>query len=379
MAGATHAGRDDARNRMAAHILVVDDEPGIRAMLTTWLEGAGYDCTAAADASEAVHATGARSVDVALLDLALQGTHGVWLARELRAMNSDTALIMVTGLHRSGAAVGETMRLDAMDYLPKPFSRRQLLDSVGRAVAWRDSTLQQRRRLETLERQIQGNSEALARAFTVLESASAEALASLLVTLETRNPEVCTHARRVAHMAVGLARALDVGEQDVSHIERGALLHDIGKVAMPDALIHKPGPLTEEEIAIIRTHARVGRDIIAVVPSLREAARIVLHSHEAWDGSGYPDGLSGTEIPLGSRITAVVDTFDALTWCRAYRDPVCTARAAAELMRCAGTQFDPDIVDTWLRVAEYYVRGPAAEGAERHAFTGRRSASASSG
>jgi response regulator RpfG family c-di-GMP phosphodiesterase len=336
---------------MPAHILVVDDEPGIREMLTTWLDSAGYQSSAAADAVEALAVMERHPADVALLDLALPGKDGVWLARQLRDAQRDTALIMVTGLQRFDAAV-EGMRLGVMDYLLKPFSRRQLLDSVQRAVEWRQSTLRQRAELEDLRRQITGNSEALARAFEELEHVSAGALESLIVTLDTRNPDASAHARRVAGMAVDLAKALGVSGPALMDVERGALLHDIGKVAMPDSLIHKPGPLTEDEIAIIRTHAQIGHDIIAVVPSLKEAARIVLYSHEAWDGSGYPAGLAGDDIPIGSRITAVVDTFDALTWGRVYRDAVSYARAAAELVRCAGTQFDPAVVHAWLRLAD---------------------------
>jgi len=343
---------------MPAHILVVDDEPGIREMLTTWLDSAGYQSSAAADAVEALAAMERYPADVALLDLALPGKDGVWLARQLRDAQRDTALIMVTGLQRFDAAV-EGMRLGVMDYLLKPFSRRQLLESVTRAVEWRQSTLRQQAELDTLRREIHGNSRALAEAFQELRHASSGALQSLLVTLDTRNPDASAHAKRVAEMAVRLAAALGVSGQALTDVEHGALLHDIGKVAMPDALIHKPGPLTEEEIAIIRTHAQIGHDIIAVVPSLREAAQIVLYSHEAWDGSGYPAGLAGDDIPIGSRITAVVDTFDALTWGRVYRDAVSYARAAAELVRCAGTQFDPDVVHGWLRIPEAYPRAVA--------------------
>lgn len=343
---------------MRANILVVDDEPGIREMLTTWLGGAGYECRAVADAAEALMAAEEQPADVALLDLALPGEDGIWLARQLREQTRDTALIMVTGLQRFDAAV-EGMRLGVMDYLVKPFTRRQLLDSVDRAVQWREHALRAKSERQRLEQQIELNGQAVSDAFRQLESASAATLDALLVTLHTRNPEACAHARRVAQMALMLAHAMGVAEPELTHIARGALLHDIGKVAMPDALIHKPGPLTEEEIALIRTHAQVGHEIVATVPSLREAARVVLHSHEAWDGSGYPAGLCGGEIPLGSRIVAVVDTHDALTWGRICRDAVSTARAAAELVRCSGSQFDPDVVRAWLRVAEQTEAQPA--------------------
>lgn len=344
---------------MAARILVVDDEPGIREMLTTWLGRAGYECAAAGDALEALAAARATRTDVALLDLALPGEDGVWLARELRAAQADMALIMITGLQRFDAAV-EGMRLGVMDYLLKPFSRQQLLESVERAVTRRASLMEQHARLDALERQIRENSKTLVTAFAALESASAGALEVLLVTLETRNRDACTHAKRVARMAVGLAHGLGVTDPELTTIEQGALLHDIGKVAMPDGLIHKPGRLTEQEFATIRTHVRVGHDIVAVVPALRDVARMVLYSHEAWDGTGYPEGLSGTDIPLGSRITAVVDTYDALTRGRVYRAAVSHADAAAELTRCAGTQFDPDVVREWLKIAQQYLEPRAS-------------------
>jgi response regulator RpfG family c-di-GMP phosphodiesterase len=153
-------------------------------------------------------------------------------------------------------------------------------------------------------------------------------------------------------MAVTLGTKLGLIDTELAVLERGALLHDIGKVAMPDALMCKAGPLTEDEIAIIRTHPQVGFAIVSVVPSLQLPAEIVLASHEAGDGSGYPRGLAGAAIPLGARITAVTDTFDALTWSRVYHEPVSKVRAAAELVRCAGTQFDPEVVQAWLRVLD---------------------------
>ena len=338
---------------MNAHVLVVDDEAGVREMLAAWLEGSGYTCAQAHDAEQALSLLIDRPADVALLDLAMPGRDGIWLARELRARYADTALIMITGLQRFDAAV-EAMRLGVRDYLLKPFSRQEFLQSVRRAAEWRESVERQRAEGRALRAEIETRRSALADAFTALENASAGAIEALLVAQTSRNPEKAAHAFRVAEMAVDLATAFGVDEAMQAHIERGALLHDIGKIAMPDALMHKTGPLNEEEIALIRTHAAIGRDIMSTVPALKVPAEIVFASHEAWDGSGYPEGLAGTSIPLGSRIIAVVDTFDALTWGRLYRDPVGQARAAAELVRCAGIQFDPDVVRAWLRIADRY-------------------------
>ena len=335
---------------MRARILVVDDEPGIREMLSAWVTTAGFECDAAGDAAGALEAAGRHAPHVALLDIALPDRDGIWLARALRQRHDDTALIMATGLRRFDAAV-ESMRLGVLDYLLKPFTRGELLDALRSALAWRDRTIRWRTERELLRSEVEGRTAELADAFSALRSESAGALEALLVTLHTRNPESCAHARRVAGMAARLARAMQIEEPELSYTIQGALLHDIGKVAMPDSLIHKPGRLSGDEIAIIRMHAQIGHDIIAAVPALNGAARVALHSHEAWDGSGYPSGLRGECIPVGSRITSVVDTFDALTWGRVYRDAVPLESAAAELRRCAGTQFDPKVVDMWLAIA----------------------------
>jgi response regulator RpfG family c-di-GMP phosphodiesterase len=331
-------------------VLIVDDEPGVREMLASWVVGAGYDCDVAADADEALACAESKPPSVALLDVALPGRDGMWLARALREQHRDAALLMVTGLQRFDVAV-EGMRLGVLDYLLKPFSRAQLLAALTAAVESRERSVRWRIENEQLRSEIASRTVELADAFAAVRHASAGALDALLVTLHRRNPDACAHAQRVADMATRLAAAMGVEGTDLSETTQGALLHDIGKIAMPDSLIHKAGKLSDEEIAIIRTHARIGHDIIAAVPALRGAARVVLHSHESWDGKGYPMGLAGEQIPVGSRITAVVDTFDALTHGRVYRSPVPFDLAAAELRRCAGTQFDPVAVYVWLTIA----------------------------
>lgn len=336
---------------MSAHILVVDDEPAVRDVLVTWLQAAGYRCSEAADATVALAVIEAGSVDVALLDLALPGPDGLWLAQQIREQTSNVALIMVTGLQRFDAAVAG-IRLGVLDYLLKPFSRQELMQAVRRAVEWRRTLEDDRGRAEQLQREIVERRESIESGLASLEMATAGAIGALLQTLHTRNPEASAHAARVARMAVDLAVALRVEPAELGDIERGALLHDIGKVALPDALFHKVGPFAEEDVALIRSHVELGRDILRKVPALSRVADIVGASHEAYDGSGYPAGLSGTDIPRGARIISIVDTFDALTWGRNVRDPLTFARAAAELVRCAGSQFDPDIVNVWLRVAD---------------------------
>jgi putative nucleotidyltransferase with HDIG domain len=327
-------------------------------MLAAWLETAGYTCTQAENAARAQALLTERAVDVALLDVTMPGQDGISLARDLRDRHPEMLVILVIGLQRVDLAA-EAMRLGLRDYLLKPFTRQDLLQSIRRAVEWRDSLQRDHAARLALQAEIGARRQALVAAFGALENVSAGALETLLVAQTRRNPAKAAHAVRVARMAVDLATALGVDDTLKAHIERGALLHDIGKIAMPDALMHKDGPFSEEEFETIRRHAQIGFEIVGSVPALKIPAELVLASHEAFDGSGYPRGLAGSAIPLGSRIIAVVDTFDALTWGRQQRDPVGRARAAAELVRCAGTQFDPDLVRAWLRVAEWLSTEPS--------------------
>jgi putative nucleotidyltransferase with HDIG domain len=337
---------------MGAHILVVDDEAAIRDLFSEWLEVAGHTCVSAGSASEALTVVERERADVALLDLRMPGESGVWLARRLREARQDIAIIMATGAQSFDAAV-EGMRLGVLDYLLKPFSRQELVDAVDRAVTWCEAMARERAERERLEREIDRRSVELSDAFAEAEATTAGALEALLIAFNQRNPDACAHAKRVAESAVALAQVIGVGAGYLADIERGALLHDIGKVAMPDSLIHKAGRLTEEELAVIRTHPQVGYDILMSVPFLRPAAEIVRASHEWVNGTGYPRGLKADQITLGSKITSVADAFDALTRSRVYREPVSTTVANAEIQRFSGRQFDPDVVRAWLRLCEH--------------------------
>ncbi len=335
---------------MTGHILALDDEPDVRAMLSRWLQSEGLRCTPASTPAEALALFERDPADVALIDLRLNGDSGLTAARGLRQRRDDVAIVLVTGVASFDAAV-EGMRLGVMDYLLKPFTRSELLAMVGRALDWNAGQARVKAERRHFEAEIERRRHELADAFMRVEVASTATLDALLTTLDRCSPETYLHARRVARMAVMLANRLGLSGQSVTDIERGALLHDIGKVAMPGGILNKPGPLSEPELAVVWSHPQVGHDIVSVVPALRGAAEIVLASHERFDGRGYPRGLAGTAIPIGARITSVADVFDVLTSPRTYREPVTTEQACAELARCAGTQFDPDVVREWLRVA----------------------------
>ena len=181
-------------------------------------------------------------------------------------------------------------------------------------------------------------------------SASRQSKDVLVRALAERNPDLSSHMHDVAGLAERVARRLALSEEDVANVRHAAELHDIGKVAVPDDILSKPGPLNEEEFAFIRRHTLIGERIIAAAPALSEVARLVRSSHERWDGGGYPDGLSGEDIPLASRIVFAADAFDAMTSARPYNEPRSADGAIREMRECAGTQFDPVVVDAFRSV-----------------------------
>jgi diguanylate cyclase (GGDEF)-like protein len=180
-------------------------------------------------------------------------------------------------------------------------------------------------------------------------SAGRQSTEVLLQVLSERDPALGTHLDDVAYLCEAVATQLGLSDEEVTPLLQAASLHDVGKAAIPDSILNKPGPLDDEEWEFMRRHTLIGERIVSAAPALSEAARLVRASHERWDGDGYPDGLAGEEIPLGARIIAVSDAFDAMTSARPYRDVIEAAAALAELHRCAGTQFDPRVVNAFGR------------------------------
>jgi response regulator RpfG family c-di-GMP phosphodiesterase len=331
------------------NILVVDDEPAILSDLCDQLhDQASYRCTSASCSREALDLVRVDTVDVAVLAFTMSDDASLRLARQLRHAGPDVPVVVITGKRSFETAV-EAMRIGVFDYLLKPFEMSALIDAIDRAAAWRREALQARSHPAALDRQVGERTTRLSETFSAHAGGSSADLHALLESLHQRNPEMLAHARRVAHLSVPVAAALGVDEPALAVIGQAALLHDVGKIAIPDEVIHKAGPLTAIEIAIMRSHAQIGHDIAATVPGLRLAAEIVLATHERYDGTGYPRGLMGDAIPIGARVIAVVDAFVALTSGRVDGSQASGERANAELVRSAGSQFDPDVVAAWLR------------------------------
>ena len=286
---------------------------------------------------------------VALCDIRMPGRDGLWLAERIRQSYPETAVIMATGVQEVGPAV-KTLRQGVIDYLTKPFGRDRLQEAVTRGLEWHQSAWDARRWRESLEQEMAIRRARLNDAVTAVAVDNDDTLDSMMSMLTLTDREAYAHGYRVAALAVSVARTLGLPEEAFATIERGALLHDVGKLAVPEAILRKPAPLTVEELLLVRCHPSIGSELIAQVPYLQSVVPIVRDAHERMDGLGYPRGVRASEVSIGARIVCVADAYDTMTRPRVFRDALSPADALLELQRCSGTQFDPLVVDAFRRV-----------------------------
>lgn len=326
--------------------LVVDDEPRLRQVLVHLMQNDGFSCREAGNGAEALEVLQRESIPLVLSDLRMPQIDGIELLRQTRARYPDTAVVMITAVADVEVAVS-CLAMGAMDYLTKPFHLEEVRARVSQALEKRRLILENRDYQDRLEERVA----AQARRLEDLFLASVQSLAE---ALEVKDPYTRGHSIRVSHFSSAIARVMDLDAHVVRQIELGGQVHDIGKIGVREAVLNKPGPLTEEEYAHIMTHMTVGWRILA--PLLGDAPlslSIVRSHHERWDGRGMPDGLVGAAIPLEARITAVADSYDAMTSGRPYRVAQLSAEHALEEVRAnSGTQFDPAVVQAFLQAVE---------------------------
>jgi response regulator RpfG family c-di-GMP phosphodiesterase len=332
-------------------VLVVDDETGVRELMARWLASGGYDVRTAATADEALDRVHDRAPAVALCDIRMPGHDGLWLAHQIRNDAPETAVIMATGVPDVGSAV-TSLRQGVIDYLTKPFGRDRLRESVSRGLEWHRAALDSRLWRETLDGEVDTRRARLTDALDALTIDSDATLDGLLSVLTLSDRDAYAHAYRVAALSASVGSAMQLSEDDMVSLERGALLHDVGKLAMPEAVLRKPAPLTNEELDLIRQHPQIAADLISRVPYLSMAAELVRDAHERIDGLGYPNGTHASAVALGARIISVADAFDVMTRPRVFRDEITPREALLELERCAGTQFDAEVVAVFKRVIQ---------------------------
>ena len=328
-------------------VLVVDDEPSMRSFLVQALEPMAALVAEAGDAESALEAIESGDFDLVVSDMYMPGASGMELLTMAKHSQWDVGFILITGRPEIDQLIS-ALRLQVSDFLVKPFNLGELNDSLRRSYQRFIATRAARHYQASLENSVHQRTLDLQSALLNVESNYQDTLEALVAALDSREHETYAHSFRVRTYTVQLARKLGYPPALLPQLEQAALLHDIGKVAVRDSILLKPGKLTEDEWGEMKTHTIEGERILRRVSFLRPAAHIIRHHHERFDGKGYPDGIAKDEIPLGARIFAFADTLDAMTSDRPYRKAPGWEAAYEEIERCTGTQFDPEIAKHFL-------------------------------
>jgi putative two-component system response regulator len=314
--------------------LVVDDDPLVRGLVARWLTGEAYHCLQADSAETAWQCLEQTAVDLITLDMRMPGRSGLELLDEIVHSGRDAAILMLTATEDTGCAIAALTR-GASAYLLKPVQREELIFHARRAMERRQAMVEKRQYTQRLEETVRQQTAALRRT-------QEEVVHRLMSASLWRDEETGMHIRRTGLFCEVLAKAAGWSAPEAEDIRMAAAMHDVGKIGIPDAILRKPGKLTPEEFTIMKTHTTIGAGILAGcdMPMLKMAAEIALNHHERWDGSGYPMGRAGQDIPECARMLAIVDVYDALTHQRVYRPAFAEDRALAMMQAGAGAHFD---------------------------------------
>jgi len=330
-------------------ILAVESDAKSRIKIGASLEWQGYRAHLAPNGRQALDMLSERRYDLVLIEAVLPDMDGLELLDEVKLRFPSLTVVVLSAVRDIEVAV-DAMRRGACDYLVKPYTVERLLQTVDRAIDYRSLDERHLHDLQRLEDAVQARTEQLEQAIADLEHSYDVTLEALGDSLDLKDSETEGHSKRVTAYTIAMARALDLSPEELRVIARGAFLHDIGKMAIPDNILLKPGKLTPEEQTVMREHPMLGYRMLSKIPFLAGATDIVLAHQEYYDGNGYPAGLKGNEIPIGARIFAIADTLDSITSDRPYRKARSFDEAREEIKRCAGTQFDPRIVDVFLSI-----------------------------
>ncbi len=337
-------------------LLVVDDELSVREVLAEGLRAFGYETRTASDAAEAFEVVRNEPVHLVLSDIEMPGESGLDLLARLKEFDSDLDVVMVTGVVDAQTAI-EAIREGAADYVTKPFNLEEVQIVVERTLEKRRLIVENRAYQEHLEDVVEirtaelvDKSQKVEDLYVELQDSYEATLQALVTALDFRDNETQGHSYRVVEYAVLVAQRMGVAEPEMTWIRRGAILHDVGKIGVPDSVLRKPGKLTEEEWVEMRKHPEMGYRMLQHIPFLEPALDIVLCHQERFDGSGYPRRLKGEGIPLGARIFSIVDTFDAMTSDRPYRAALSIDVAREEIREWSGRQFDPRAAEAFLSI-----------------------------
>jgi response regulator RpfG family c-di-GMP phosphodiesterase len=332
-------------------ILVIDDDLAVCELLADSLAMFGHPAYTASNASEALEIVKRESIQLVLTDIDMPEVDGFEVLRSIKSYDADVEVVMVTGATDVDIAV-RAIREGASDYVTKPLNLDEVQIVVERTLKKRQLVLGDRAHRERLEELVDVRTREVTRLCSDLTDSYESTLHALMTALDFRDNETQGHSYRVVEYAVLVAEQMGIKEPALTRIRRGAILHDVGKIGVADAVLRKPGKLNAEEWKEMRRHPELGYRMLKDISFLRACLDIVLSHQERYDGSGYPQGLKGEQISLGARIFAVVDTFDAMTSDRPYR-PACSITVARdEIRRCSNSQFDPRVAEAFLSIEE---------------------------
>ena len=322
-------------------IIVVDDEQGIVDSLSIFLKRSGYDFTGLTNPLEAIERVRNEHFDMMILDFMMDPIHGDEVVEEIRKFNKDLYILLLTG-HKDLAPPLETIkRLEIQGYCEKSDKFDQLLLLIESGI----KSIEQMNTIKTINEQLHDKNEELERAYL-------DTIGILRQTVEAKDPYTRGHSDRVSEYSVLIGKKLGLDEKTLHILKIGGLFHDIGKIGIPDSILLKESKLSDEEYSQIKNHPMIGVHMLGDAAIFSDILPIVKHHHERYDGRGYPSQLVGDDIPYVARIAAVADTFDAMTSKRSYRDSLPIDVVRAEIERCSGTQFDPNIAKVFLDIMD---------------------------
>lgn len=319
-------------------ILIADDSPNIRQMLKQSLKKDGYLIKEASNGLSAYNELLSNNYDLCLLDIKMPGQNGLEVLKNMREKEKiDTAVIIITGYSETDHVI-QVLRLGADNFIKKPFTIAEMRMAIKTAIRNRQLKKQNEKYKETLENEVDIKN-------LELKSAYKDIIEAIANSIQTRDIYTGKHAHRVCSIVIEFGKALNYSSEKLDEMEIGAMLHDIGKIGIVDSILKKPKILTPEEYDEIKKHPRIGYNIIKNIQSLRKIIPYVLYHHEWYNGTGYPEKLSGNDIPVEARIMAVADSLEAMTSDRPYRNKLSLEAAYQEILNCSGSQFDPKLVE----------------------------------
>ena len=332
----------------APKIMIVDDELGPREALKMILRD-DYEVFTAGSGTEALSFINSGVFDLVILDIRMPDINGIDLLAQVKSIVPETEVVMITA-YASVETATNALRRGALDYLIKPFDCQAVKEVVEKGLARRTAKVALRKRFSELQVVNASLREKIEHAYLNIQKHYLETVRSLVAAIDAKDAYTKGHQERVSLLTEILGQEMSLPEEEAKILQQAAILHDIGKIGVPEQILRKTGKLTAEEFQIIKQHPAIGAEIISPVQFLQEARPIVLYHHERFDGKGYPEGLQGEQIPRGARIIAVADAIDAMLSNRPYAPASSAERVRKELRLCAGLQFDPQIVDIALKI-----------------------------